>query len=142
MLFVLYFPSEFVLIATMFITFCLGFTTGAVYTNMYPCFSDVVDELVVNTGMRNEGAYNGIRTFFGRMAIVIEALAFAIVHILTNFTPEAETQPVSALWGIIIIMGVFPMIFYFIGFLVIWKVYDLDLSKVSAIQEKLQDLNL
>ena len=105
---------------------------------MYPTFSDVIDEIVVKTGKRNEGIYTGIRTFFGRASNIIGALTIAIVHIATNYVPSAATQEPLAQFGIRIIMALIPMIFYFLAFILMWKVYDLTPEKVKKIQEELK----
>ena len=120
----------------------IGISMGATWTLIYPCFSDVIDEIVVETERRDEGVYYGLRTFFGRLSIVIQALTFGILHILTRFNPKATVQSTLAQWGIIIGMFAVPAFFYFIGFLCIWKIYDLKPEKVQNIKKKLRELNL
>lgn len=109
---------------------------------MYPCFSDVIDEIVVKTGKRQEGIYTGIRTFFGRLSIVVQAISIAVVHEITSFIPGAEIQTDLALWGIRVILALIPMIFYIVAFFFMWKVYDLTPEKVQKIQVQLKELNL
>lgn len=142
MLSVLFFPHDLLLTGTIIITFLLGFCTAAVFTNMYPMFSDVLDEMVIQTGIREEGTYYGIRTFFGRLAIVIQAVVFAVVHTITGYQANAEVQTPLAIFGILIIMAFIPMVFYFIGFLFTWKINDLTLEKVAQNKIKLKELNL
>jgi GPH family glycoside/pentoside/hexuronide:cation symporter len=127
---------------TMIFAILLGIGVGAVWTLRVPAFSEVIDEIVIKTRKRNEGVYYGIMTFFGRLAIVIGAVTIAIVHETTSYVPGAENQTPLALWGIRIIIALVPLIFYFVGFLVIWKVYDLDLIKVKAQQKQLKEMNL
>ena len=121
---------------------CIGISMGATWSLIYVCFSDVIDDIVLKTGKREEGVYYGFRTFFGRLSIVIQAVTFGIIHPLTNFNPKASTQSLQAQWGIMIAMFAVPAFFYFIGFLFMWKIYDLKPEKVQKIKTRLKELNL
>ncbi len=120
----------------------IGVSMGATWSLMYPTFSDIIDEIVVKTGVREEGVYFGFRRFFSRLSIVIQALTFGIIHPLTGFNPASSTQPILAQWGIKFGMLVIPAIFYVLGFLAMWKIYDLKPKKVQTIKDKLKELNL
>ncbi len=120
----------------------IGFSMGATWSLIYATFSDVIDEIVVKTGARDEGTFYGLRTFFGRLSIVIQALTFGIIHPLTSFDPTSPTQSIQAQWGINIGMFLVPAIFYFIGFLFMWRVYDLTSKKVELNKKKLVELEL
>ncbi len=120
----------------------IGISMGATWTLIYATFSDVIDEIVMKTGKRREGIYYGFRTFIGRLSIVIQAITFGIIHPLTSFDPAASLQPVEAQWGINVGMFAVPAVFYFIGFLFMWKVYDLKPDKVLSNKEKLLELKL
>ena len=136
----MFFISD-LLLSTIFIAL-IGVGIGAIWVLMYPCFSDVIDDIVIETEKRQEGAYTGIRTFFGRFPIVIQAIAFALVHPLTGYIagapPGKMSQPPLAQFGIRFLMVGLPMIFYFIGFLLMWKVYTLDKACVAENKELLQ----
>ena len=140
----LFIPMFFIsdlLLSTIFIAL-IGVGIGAIWVLMYPCFSDVIDEIVIETEKRQEGVYTGIRTFFGRFPIVIQAIAFMVVHPLTGYIagapPGQTSQPPLAQFGIRFLMAGLPMIFYFIGFLLMWKVYTLDKACVAENKELLQ----
>ena len=120
----------------------IGFSMGATWSLIYATFSDVIDEIVIKTGKREEGIYYGFRTFIGRFSIVIQAITFGIIHPLTLFDPKAISQPIQAQWGINIGMFAVPAIFYFIGFVFMWKIYDLKSQKVLINKQKLNKLNL
>jgi len=120
----------------------IGISMGATWSLIYVMFSDVIDEIVLKTGKREEGVYYGFRTFFGRLSIVIQALTFGIIHPLTNFNPRVSQQPIQAQWGIIFGMFAIPALLYFIVFLFMWKVCDLKPEKVQDIKNKLKELNL
>jgi GPH family glycoside/pentoside/hexuronide:cation symporter len=127
-------------LSTLFIAL-IGVGIGAIWVLMYPCFSDVIDDIVIETEKRQEGVYTGIRTFFGRFPIIIQAIAFAVIHPLTGYNPGAPpgstSQTLLAQFGIRFLMVGLPMIFYFIGFLLMWKVYNLDRVRVSENKELL-----
>ena len=120
----------------------IGISMGATWSLIYVMFSDVIDEIVLKTGKREEGVYYGFRTFFGRLSIVIQALTFGIIHPLTNFNPRVSQQPIQAQWGIIFGMFAIPALLYFIGFVFMWKVCDLKPEKVQDIKNQLKELNL
>ncbi|HEY0087919.1 MAG TPA: MFS transporter, partial [Candidatus Lokiarchaeia archaeon] len=107
-----------------------------------PTFSDVIDEIVLKTGKKNEGMYTGIRTFFGRTSNIIGAIVFAVVHTFTAYQPGASYQIPLALWGIRVIMVLIPMTFYLISFLLVWKIYDLTPEKVQNNQSELKTIKL
>jgi GPH family glycoside/pentoside/hexuronide:cation symporter len=127
---------------TLITLFLIGFFYGCCWTLLYPGFSEVIDELVVKSGKRREGAYTGIRTFVGRLSFVLQAVIFATVHTVTNYAPGAETQTPLALWGIRIIMAVAPMIFLFFGFLIMAIYYDLTPEKVNQNKSLLKEKKL
>jgi len=140
----LFIPMFFIddlLLSTIFIGL-IGIGIGAIWLLMYPCFSDVIDDIVIETEKRQEGTYTGIRTFFGRFPIIIQALAFVIIHPLTGYKagapPGQNSQTLTAQFGIRFLMVGLPMIFYFIGFLLMWKVYTLDKACVAQNKELLQ----
>jgi GPH family glycoside/pentoside/hexuronide:cation symporter len=120
----------------------LGVGIGAIWTLIPPCLSDVIDESVIITNKRQEAFYTGIRTFFGRFAIVVQGIAFALVHTITFYKPGAKTQKPLAIMGIRILMAGIPMIFYFIGFLALWFFYDLTPERVKVNQNLLRERGL
>jgi GPH family glycoside/pentoside/hexuronide:cation symporter len=139
------------LVITMFIRnfpfFILGFimigiSMGATWSLIYVCFSDVIDDVVLKTGKREEGVFYGFRTFFGRLSIVIQAISLGIIHIITRFDPKASTQALPAQWGIVFGMFAVPALLYIIGFLFMWKVYDLKPDKVQSNKQRLKELKL
>ena len=107
-----------------------------------PAFSDVIDESVVRTGKHREGVYLGIRQFFNRFAIVLQALSFAIVQSLFGFQEGAEVQPASAITGIHISLGLIPAVFILIGILIWWKWYDITPETIEINKAKLKELAL
>jgi len=119
-----------------------GIGLGGFWAMQSPVFSNAIDEAIINTGRREEGIYYGIQAFFARLSLVILAICFAIVHTLTGFVEGADTQSDLAVWGIYIHMALLPMIFMFIGSIVLWRFYDLTPEKVKIIKEKLAEIGL
>jgi GPH family glycoside/pentoside/hexuronide:cation symporter len=120
----------------------LGVGLGGFWVMLMPVFADVIDESVIELGKREEGVYNGILLFFERLAILIQAITFVVVHILTGFKEGASTQSAEAIWGIHIHFGLIPMILMLLGMIIFWKWYDLTPEKVKANQIKVKDLGL
>ncbi len=122
--------------------FLFGIGLGAFWAMMVPVYSDVIDESVVETGKRREALFGGFRFFFGRLAMVIQAVTLAVVHELTGFAEGAATQPQTAVFGIALHTGIIPAIFMAIGTLIFWKFYDITPEKSAKIRAKLSELGL
>lgn len=120
----------------------IGFSMGATWSLLYPCFSDVIDEVIIKTGERSDGIYYGFRTFMGRLGIVVQGLTFGIIHTITGFDPHSTVQTPLAQFGISFGMFFVPAIFYFIGFLCMWRIYDLKPNKVLQYKNELKSRNL
>lgn len=128
------------LIAGIICAAVLGVCIGAVWTLMYPAYADVIDEIVLQTGKRNEGVYTGIRTIFGRLPFVIQAVVFSLVHHVTGFNEDPYAP--LAQFGIRVHMVLVPLIFYLVGFVVMWRVHDLTPARVAEIKALLADRDL
>ena len=126
--------------ATVF-SFGIGF--GGFWLLITPAMADVIDEIVVKTGKRNDGIYMGFRAFFGRIAFAVQAITFGIVHELTGFINVAgASQPDSAILGIRLHMSFIPMFFILFGVIIFWKMNDLNPEKVSEIKKQLEEMKL
>ncbi|MHA1915434.1 MAG: MFS transporter [Promethearchaeota archaeon] len=121
-----------------------GFGLGGFWTMLAPVLGDIIDESVVKSQKRQEGIFNGFLQFFGRLAILIQALSFALVHTATGFLEgqPLSSQPSSAIWGIHIHFGLIPALAMLIATVIFWRFYDLTPDKVILNQEKIIELNL
>ncbi|MBD3255038.1 MAG: MFS transporter [Candidatus Lokiarchaeota archaeon] len=134
---ILFIPLFFVndLISSIIFIALIGFGIGCFWILMFPCFSDVVDNIVIQTSKRQEGALSGVRIFTERLSIIIQAVAFALIHPLTGYKagapPGKTSQTLLAQFGIRLLMVGIPMAFYFLAFLLIWRIYTLDKACVS-----------
>jgi Na+/melibiose symporter-like transporter len=130
-----------VLITTLIMIF-VGIGVGAIWICVYPIYGDVIDEIVVETEKREEAVYFGIRIFFARIAFIIQAVVFALIHLSTGFDPALQTQTDLALLGLRLQMAFIPMVFLFIGGIIFWKWYDLKPDKVEVIKSRLKELGI
>ena len=140
MTFVLFFITDFIFMVIGMIIW--GFTEGGYWVMMGPVFANTIDESIVDTGKRREGIYNGINTFVGRFAMVIQAITFAVVHTLTGYIPGSDVQPPSAVLGFRIHLSIIPTIFMAVATFILWKFYTLTPQKVHGIKERLIQMNI
>ncbi|MHA1689708.1 MAG: MFS transporter [Promethearchaeota archaeon] len=122
--------------------FILGFMMGAISFITYPIYSDVVDEATIIDGKRQEGIYQGVLAFFDRFGIIMQPILFTIVHIITEFNPEATIQTPMAQQGIIALMTWIPGAIALITCIIFWLKYDLTKEKLIEIRKQLQELKL
>lgn len=121
-----------------------GFGLGGFWTMLAPVFGDVVDESIVNTHKRQEGVLNGFLQFFGRLAILVQAIVFATVQTITGFNEgqPLSNQPGSAIWGIHVHFALIPTVFMLMAVIIFWRFYTLTPDKVKINQAKIIELNL
>ena len=120
----------------------MGIGIGGTWVMLAIVMGDVIDESIVTTGKREEGIYSGFQQFFGRLAILIQAITFVVVHTLTGFDEGASTQSPEAVFGIHLHFALLPMIYMLIGCIIFQKFYDLTPEKAKINQEKLRELGL
>ncbi|TXT63919.1 MAG: putative Na+/melibiose symporter-like transporter [Promethearchaeota archaeon] len=108
-----------------------------------PILADVIDEAVAKNEIRQEGLYMGVRVFFARIALIIQALTFAVIHMLTFFDPEAPApiDPLPKL-GLKIQMAIVPMIIMLIGIIIFYLLYDITPEKKEQTRLRLEQLKL
>ncbi len=126
----------------VFDMFLWGSGMGGFWLMIFPVSSDVIDNSIVITNIREEGVYTGFQQFFGRIGIIVQALTFAIVHELTGFVEGSVTQTELAIWGIHFHQSLIPFILLVIGIIVFWLKYDLTPDKVKENQRKIEELGL
>ncbi len=120
-----------------------GMAAACFYIMIQPILSDCYDEVTVITGKHQEASMLGVRNFFFRLAVFVQAMTIAIVHILTSYdiTPGAVQAP-SAVFGVRLHTTLIPAIFCFVGTLVFYAFYDLHGKKKDEIQAKLREMKL
>jgi Na+/melibiose symporter-like transporter len=137
-------PALFVrtLLLALVIVALLGFAQGATTLVRWPIFSDVIDEVSLLDGKRQEGVYQGVFVFFDRIAFILQPIIFTVVHILTRFDPESNTQTVIAQQGILAAMFWIPGLIMLAACLIFWKYFDLTPEKAYNIKQKLIEMKL
>lgn len=114
---------------------------------------DVLDDLALRTGKREEAIYYGYQTFFIRFGEAFKVIIIAIVHIIVGFPEGVATyqelvNEVGAenvflpLLGIRFHAALIPAIIVLITIFIFWKWYDLTPDKVEANRAKLKELGI
>jgi glycoside/pentoside/hexuronide:cation symporter, GPH family len=93
-----------------------GIAFGGFWMLIAPAMADVIDGIVAKTGRRDDGVYLGFRAFFGRLAWLVQALAFAVVHQLTGYALDHTSA--QAKFGIRLHQAGIPAALLVIGFIV------------------------
>jgi GPH family glycoside/pentoside/hexuronide:cation symporter len=131
--------------------FIWGIGLGAQWFADPPAMGDVLDNIAVKIGRREDAVYYGWNAFFIRLSIAFQALVFAIVHSVTGFVEGAKDlgelnanspTPALAQFGIIIHSAIIPAIVVLITIFIFWKWYDLTPDKVAKNKEKLKEMGL
>ncbi len=120
----------------------VGVGVGAIWIAVYPIYGEAIDEIVLKTKKREEAIFFGIRIFFARFALIVQAIVFALIHMATGFDPEQAIQTPLALMGIRIQTALIPMLLLFLGAFIFWKWYDLTPLKVEDIKLRLKELQI
>jgi GPH family glycoside/pentoside/hexuronide:cation symporter len=116
-----------------------------------PLLADVLDDVAITTGKRQQAIYYGYQAFFARFGYTFIALTISLTHVLTGFVEGAPSlaeliaqspTPQLALFGIRIHSAIVPAIFVLLTTIIFWKFYDLDHGKVVENKKKLAELGL
>lgn len=110
---------------------------------LQPVASDTYDEVSVQIGKHVDATLVGVRTFFFRMAFLVQAGVFVAVFLATGFDPDPyATQTPLALWGIRF-NGIILPTAIFVGMALIFrKYYTLEGAEKEALIKKLKDLGI
>lgn len=136
------FPMTFIsdywdMVACMFLW---GTAFGGFWFLLNPAMADVVDEIVVKTGRRDDGVFYGFRAFFGRLALLVQAISFWLIHEATGF--NADPHSPLALWGIHIHLALLPTGLILLGAFLYWKLTDLTPTRCAEHRKQLSERGL
>ncbi len=141
----LYIPALFMtnIWQAVIVTF-LGGIPYAGYTVMtMPVASDTMDEVATSLGRRQDGALQGIRNFFFRIALIVQGVVLTTIHIFTGYNPNPNaTQTPLAIIGIRIHAGLIPALIMFTMSIIFYKYYTLEGAEKEAMVKKLKDMEL
>ncbi len=123
-----------------FISLISGIIISCTSIMFYSIIQDTYDEVAITMKKRQDSTLTGIENFFERSSIILQALIIGIVHIITAYTPSTIT-PIAIL-GIRLHMGLIPTILAVIGFLIVFKWYDIEGKKKEELISKLNEMKL
>jgi GPH family glycoside/pentoside/hexuronide:cation symporter len=106
----------------------LGFGYSGQTLLVYTLLADVIDKDELETGQRREGAYFGINALITKPAQSVSAVMSGLIFLLTSYNQDlgpGEGQPLGAIIGIKMLIGLIPGIFIIIGLISLWY-YPLD----------------
>ena len=101
--------------------------------------SDVIDEDEVKTGKRREGMYFGANALIMRLATVLVAASVLILP-LFGYIEGATTQTASAIFGIKLLITIFPILAALVGILIM-KYYPLYGEYLDTVKEKIKQMH-
>ncbi len=135
------------LFITDIITYTIfAFIMGCCYSGevimLMPVASDTYDLVSSKIGKRVDATLIGVRTFFFRLAFVVQALVIGGIQIFTMFDPAVEVQSPLAIWGILIHAALIPAIMYLVMGLIFRKYYTLEGPEKEALVSKLKELDI
>ena len=119
-----------------------GIASAMYMVMLSPVLADSYDEIAVKTGKHHETTLIGIRNFFIRISVSIQAFIVAIIHVITVYNPNDLIHSTEALLGIRIIQGFFPFIFCIVGALIFNKWFDMKGKKKQDILQKMHEMSL
>ena len=119
-----------------------AFLSGEVLMLM-PVASDTYDEVSSQIGKRVDATLVGVRTFFFRMALLVQAGVFVAVQLATGFVPRLDTvQTPSARFGLQFSGIILPAIILFAMAMIFRKWYTLEGAEKETLVKKLKDLGI
>ncbi|TFG00538.1 MAG: MFS transporter [Promethearchaeota archaeon] len=116
-----------------------------------PTMGDVLDDIAVRKGKRQQSIYYGFQAMFIRLGYATIVITIALVHLLTGFVEGAPTYaelvslsptPQLAIFGIRIHSAIIPAIIVFITVIIFWKYYKLTPERVEENKKKLKEMKL
>ena len=110
---------------------------------LMPVASDTYDEVASRMGKRVDATMIGVRTFFFRIAFIVQAVVIGTIQIVTMYnTDPAAVQTPEAIWGIRIHTALIPAIMFIVMGLIFKKYYTLEGAEKEALVKKLKDLGI
>ena len=123
--------------------FFFGILSAGFWLMIIPIATDCYDEIAIKMGKRQDATLVGIRTFFYRIAFIIQGIIIAGIHIATAYNPDPHAMQTDlAIWGIRVHMALIPMIFMLFASFLVYKWYDLKGEKKQAMIAKLREMGL
>jgi len=118
-----------------------GMGVATMYMVPFSMLPDVVDLDELETGLRREGLYFSAVVFLQKLGIAIALFASGSFLDLTGFVANADSQPLTVLWAIRLLIGPFPALLL-IGSLWFAYRYPIDRRRHQQILLALQEQRL
>lgn len=118
----------------------MGIGFGGMLYFIYLLISDVVDEDEINTGVRREGIYFGISTFFMRLAMIFSIITVSIVFTTTGWEQYTPMPGVDVINGLKMLVVVFPGVAIILS-LIALKFYPYTKEKVAFLKKQLMAIH-
>jgi GPH family glycoside/pentoside/hexuronide:cation symporter len=93
----------------------VGVGFGCVQVLPWAIIPDAVEYDELTTGQRHEGVYYSLVTLFRKVSISIAVPLTLVVLGWTGYVANAETQPPSAMLGILVLVGIVPSLLFLTG---------------------------
>jgi GPH family glycoside/pentoside/hexuronide:cation symporter len=101
----------------LFLCVLAGVGVGAAHVLPWSIIPDAIEWDELHTGERHEGVFYSLITLMQKVASSIAIPLVLLLLDLTGYIPNAAQQPVSALWGIRIVIGPVPAVLLCLGIL-------------------------
>ncbi len=128
-----------------------GMSLGGQWFMDPPTMGDVLDDVAVKTGKREQSLYYGFQIFIIRFGEALKAFVIATAHLATGFkegNPTLDEMKNNVdnidlvLFGIRIHGAIVPALLVIVFTLLFWKYYDLTPEKVEENRIKLEELGI
>ncbi|MHA1602398.1 MAG: MFS transporter, partial [Promethearchaeota archaeon] len=155
MMLISYIPMLFVTskVGWLIALFLFGIGLGGQWFMDPPLMGDVLDDIAVKTGKRQQSIYYGIQTFFIRFGEGFKAFTIVVAHWIGGLPANVETRSElvtqvgvdglnRALFGIRIHIAIVPFIVVLIGLILFWWKYNLTPENVKKNKELIAEMGL
>ncbi len=119
-----------------------GLFFGGFWCFMNPAFADVIDQIVLKHGKRDDGIFIGFRAFFGRLSYASQAIIFWAIHRATQFDNLASEQSELAKMGIQLHLSFIPALLLIVGIILYAKFNTLTPELVAEHKVELKERGL
>lgn len=127
--------------ASFAVFFALGLGVGGFWVAILPLLSDTIDEITASLGTHEEGVYFGVKTFFMRLSLILQALIYWAVRGITGFTPQTmrgERVTEAMRFGIRFEFGGVTALLLLAATLLFLAKYDLTPERIAAIRLEIE----
>ncbi|MFX0059191.1 MAG: MFS transporter [Candidatus Heimdallarchaeota archaeon] len=135
--FLLFLTRIFVLAVICYLIINMG--NAAFWILSTPIFGNVIDEYELETGNRPIGTFNGINAIFISPNKQFMIFLFTMILSITGYNGEAVIQTEDAVLGIQIGVGLIPIIFFSIGFLIL-LFFPLRGEKLEVVKKEIRKI--